>query len=80
MWINPESEHIYYHCSLIMSKKSRWYTILSKTEPNARPSCRLNVAENPMISILCLGGAAAELKTSSSEPLAVRGLLILELK
>ena len=38
-----------YHCSLIMSRKSRWYTILSNTEPRARPSCLLNVAENPKI-------------------------------
>lgn len=38
-----------HHCSLIMSKKSRWYTILSNTEPSASPSCLLNVAENPKI-------------------------------
>lgn len=38
-----------HHCSLIMSRKSRWYTILSNTEPSASPSCLLNVAENPKI-------------------------------
>ena len=25
----------------------------SKTDPRANPSCRLNVAENPMMGILC---------------------------
>lgn len=38
-----------HHCSLIISKKSRWYTIRSNTEPSASPSCLLNVAENPKI-------------------------------
>lgn len=41
------------HCSLIISRKSLWYTIRSNTEPRARPSWRLKVAENPMMGILC---------------------------
>lgn len=43
----------------------------SKTEPRARPSCRLKVAENPMMGIVC--GSFGRLKVAS-------GFCILESK
>lgn len=44
-----------YHFSSIMSNRSLCQTILSKTLPRARPSCRLKVALNPMIGIFLAG-------------------------
>jgi hypothetical protein len=60
------------HWSLIIDKKSWWYTICSNTDPSASPSCRLKVAETPIIGILCVGAAACVCSagTASGEVIA----------
>lgn len=61
-----ETDEWTYHCSLIISRKSRWYTIRSNTDPSARPSCLLKVAENPRMGIRCEGAGSSSVPSVSS--------------